>query len=419
MASRRPLSLTSALGLMACASWAGACGASRGDETVSSSVSAITGGRSDASEQAVVALLSAGQVLCSGTVISQRVILTAAHCLQACAPDALEVSVGQVPDFGGEPIAVTEQWVHPLFDPVTHANDIALLVTSEPVPVAVKPMNRVSPGSVVGDAVRIVGFGRTSAGSDAPLSRHAGTSIIADLDDTTLRLRPDPSLPCYGDSGGPVLLDVNGTEQVFGVVSYGNESCTSYAVATRVDAYTSDFLDAFSSVHTVPAGGRCLFSGNCRDGECVAPPDAPSISYCDSACSAPKDCAAPLVCAPAATGSRCRYAEPAPGALGTACTRDIDCNSTLCVHAAGRSASVCTTACFPNDPDPCSEGYACLEDPDVAGASACFPASATPAHAASCSMHDGPRPEGRAELLAISLALSAFVRRIHRSSPVP
>jgi hypothetical protein len=416
MACLRALSRTGGLGLMAAASWIGGCGERPASEPVSSSASAITDGRSDDSERAVVAILSGGQVLCSGTVVAPQIVLTAAHCLDRCTPEQLDVSIGQIP--GGEPTEVTLQWVHPLFDPVTHANDIALLVTSQSLSVAAIPMHHASLGSVVGDAVRIVGFGRTSASSDAPLTRHDGTSIIAAIDATTLRLRSDPSLPCYGDSGGPVLLDVQGVTQVFGIVSYGTENCTSYAVATRVDAYTSAFLDAFSSVHTVPAGGRCLFSGNCSDGECVSPPDASSVSYCDSPCSAPEDCAAPMVCTSVATGSRCRYAEPAPGAFGTTCTADIDCNSSLCARAAGQSASVCTTACFRDDPTTCPAGYDCLSNPEVAGASACFSRPASPA-GASCATHDGPHPDRGTALLTGSLALSALVRRARRFSSMP
>jgi hypothetical protein len=395
-----------------CGALAG-CGATPPSQPYGSSESAIVGGESDTTDDGVVALLDGSQVLCSGTVIAPRVVLTAAHCLYSCGPAALpEVSVGQTPGASRERFTVAEDWIHPLYDPVSHDNDIALLVLTKPVAVPPVPLNREPPGNVVGDAVRVVGFGRTSANVDGSLTRHQGTSVVASIEPTTFRLRPDPSLPCYGDSGGPVLLTVGGLVQIFGVVSFGNEDCTSYAVATSVDAYATDLLDRFALVDAVPAGGRCLFDGNCESGHCIAPPDAPKIAYCDGACSAPTDCPSLMMCERAEVGSRCRYPEPSPGAMGTSCTSATDCNFAVCAHSSAAAASLCTTACFPNDNDACPAGFDCLTNPEVSGAFACFPPASS---GASCAMHGGKTDSADAALLAIA-TLSALSGRRRRKT---
>ena len=37
--------------------------------------------------------------------------------------------------------------------------------------------------------------------------------------------------PCSGDSGGPLIVDVNGQKQVMGVVSFGDANCEIYSVS--------------------------------------------------------------------------------------------------------------------------------------------------------------------------------------------
>src|SRR5262249_20713179 len=62
----------------------------------------------------------------------------------------------------------------------------------------------------------------------------------------------DPSQPCVGDSGGPVLV---GT-RVVAIVSAGDVACASYARASRVSA----FLD-FLSPHAPLEGGCAVATG--------------------------------------------------------------------------------------------------------------------------------------------------------------
>src|SRR5262249_49586682 len=141
--------------------------------------------------------------------------------------------------------------------------------------------------------VRVVGFGRKHWDEDGAWMRRTGRSLLAEVAPTTLTLAPDPSLPCFGDSGGAVIDESRGDRRIVGVVSYGDADCTGHAVATRVDAYTARFLDPFALAGTVAAGGRCLFDDNCANGRCVSPTGPTGSSYCDAPCS-DSSCAAPL-----------------------------------------------------------------------------------------------------------------------------
>jgi hypothetical protein len=393
------------------------CGETPPSEAYGSSLSAITNSEPDTTADSVVALLFDDALTCTGSVIAPEVVLTAAHCLYSPVSAPLPDVVVGWPLAMGQRFSATRQWTHPLFDPVTHANDIALVVTSRPLPVPALSMMRASLGDVRGDAVTLVGFGLVSASSKSLSGRHEGSALVASVAATTLTLHGDPSLPCNGDSGGPVILNVDGSARIVAIISYGDEKCRDYAVATRVDAYATSFLDSFTSAGTVPTGGRCLFDGNCSQGECFAPPDAPLVAYCDAACSATSACEAPLECSKTTSGSRCRYPEPSPGAFGTYCTSASACDSAVCARVAGTQTSWCSAVCFPEDSSPCPAGYACLDNPDVAGAHACYPEEAGSA-AASCAMHSAPTgcSEGGA-LVAVAALL--MVHRRTRRPPSP
>jgi hypothetical protein len=359
-----------ALALLA---WHGlGCGSTgQPEERLGAKRGAVTLGASDATDTAVVALLEDQQVVCTATVVAPQVVLTAAHCLYSGGPLALpDVSLGETPDQAGVRVPTVREWLHPLFDPVTHANDVAVLLTATRLPVATLPILETLPADAEGSDVTVVGFGKTAVTSAATPSRSEGTSRISALAPTTLTLRGDPSLPCEGDSGGPVLLSVSGVPTVAGVVSYGDDACASFAVATRVDVYATTFLDSFASQGGIATGGRCFFDGNCSEGVCVSPSDAPLVTYCDGPCGA--GCASPMQCVTAASGSRCRYPLPSPGALGTTCASSVDCDSALCARASVAALPVCATPCFSDDPSTCPTGYSCEPNPDIPSASACF-----------------------------------------------
>lgn len=202
---------------------------------------------------------------CTGTLISDTVVLTAAHCVDvarynarnpvAMDPDELGIHIGATPTAGlqGDVYATVEVLIHPQYDRRDLYNDIALIRLASPV-VGVDPIPALPTSLGFSRADRLVpmdfvGFGRTwsTDGGDrlhvqVPL-RGLGCAVAgcSDPGDRTTQIsyRQEDGGPCQGDSGGPMLVERNGQLYVGGITSYGDGQCRRYGVSTKVDAFES------------------------------------------------------------------------------------------------------------------------------------------------------------------------------------
>src|SRR5262245_46049435 len=125
-------------------------------ETPARLTSAIVGGSDDDADPGVVALLDHGAVACSGTLVSARAVVTAAHCLLE---PPQTVFFGADPALGGGAVPVADVRPHPDYDEVSGANDIGMLALAgdgPAVPSAVfaGPLD----DSFIGMPLRLVGF---------------------------------------------------------------------------------------------------------------------------------------------------------------------------------------------------------------------------------------------------------------------
>ena len=297
----------------------------------------IVGGTTDDVDIQVVAIAKLGApVLCSGTMVSERVVLTAAHCAVQDDPNAYYVMTGT----RAEPVMeILDARAHPAWLG-TEVNDVAVLLA---VRYQVPPVRL---GTGVPATVRIVGYGETNSALISGYRRE-GTANVTSSTSDALVLGPGPSLPCRGDSGGAVFAP---TGELIGVISRGDVGCTMYAKAARVDANRT-FIDAYISA-TAPGsaalGARCFYDEQCTTDNCFASDD-PLVSYCSQACTRDDECAAGMDC----DERRCIYAGAAPGALGAPCAADAEC-----FHGTCESVGYCTVRCVSADSD-CPEGYTC------------------------------------------------------------
>ena len=227
-----------------------AWGESARAEVVGSVSSAVTSAEPDRGDDAVVALVYAGERAprCTGSLIAEDVVLTAAHCVAKGQPSAVL--------FGGASVPVADAFMHPTYDPQTFADDLAIVRLAFPVPIMPVPLAHMSDKDE-GMTVKVVGYGVVAGGGASAETgvKREGTSKLADLGTHAFRLQAEPSQPCLGDSGGPVfLLGTDGRSYLVGVTSHGDFGCTERAYAVRVGAY-DDFIRPYVARSAGTTGG--------------------------------------------------------------------------------------------------------------------------------------------------------------------
>lgn len=193
----------------------------------------------------VVALKYRGSFYCSGSLINDRYVVTAAHCINGVNHRRVEVELGEhdrsLP-FEAITVRIPVLWwlKHPDFDSKTFNNDIALVRLSREVDYSriIRPVCLPRPGfNYTGSQVSVVGWGRTAEdGPAADLLQQVRVPVLSNSACRELSYRPEEITDnmmcagfsngkidaCQGDSGGPVLLSSkNGKIELIGIVSWG------------------------------------------------------------------------------------------------------------------------------------------------------------------------------------------------------
>ena len=225
---------------------------------------------------------------CGGTIVAERWLLTAAHCLVDAQGrrrplETLEVTAGierlSLAE-GRNHIAVENAIVHPDYDPRSQANDIALLrlgrAWTGPV-VALAPESADDPVGLV----TVAGFGATVEGQSQAIGETRGGDRLGLLSDDLMAAEltvsplaacaaaymalpaetgfaglsvgeanicassPDTRDACQGDSGGPLLVRDGHLLVQVGIVSFGY-GCAEPGFAgvyTRVSAFADWIME--------------------------------------------------------------------------------------------------------------------------------------------------------------------------------
>jgi MYXO-CTERM domain-containing protein len=333
-----------------------ACGPEGGPEPLARESSAIIGGTRDGGHPAVGAVLASQQGgLCTGTLISPHVVVTAAHCNEGGTPDEFILADSI---YSGNAISISKFIRDPGYSANAYgqgvaAHDVALCIlasAASPTPI---PYRRETLDGNAGQAITFVGYGLTNSSDQ----QSAGTKYEVT---TTIGNLPNPDgfwnyggspvkNTCNGDSGGPALMTVNGADQVVGLVSSGDQACAEEGWNTRVDANVA-FLDQYVKQYdpgfvTNPVCGN----GTCDTGETNAtcPGDCPAV--CGNG-----------VCETGETKAGCAVDCDADGTLGLACSASGACPRGQSCYGSDQTVftnDFCSTACA--TAADCPSGFSC------------------------------------------------------------
>ncbi|WII73690.1 trypsin-like serine protease [Bdellovibrio sp. 22V] len=194
--------------------------------------------------------------LCSGTLISESLVLTAAHCVVS---DASYIKVYFSPDMRETPEELTRQATaalpNKLYNPEgsEDINDVAVIRFAGPLPAGFAPAPLLQDFSRIqkGSKVIVAGYGLNWSWGikmGSGVLRTTELKVKQSLYGAS-EIMLDQSVRrgiCSGDSGGPAYVEINGQLHLLGVASRGDSlpipltpDCFILSVFTRVDAQMS------------------------------------------------------------------------------------------------------------------------------------------------------------------------------------
>lgn len=359
------------------------------EDPVLDSESSIVGGQTDTRHAAVAFLqyelvgadgTNKGTFVCSATLVTPTVLLTAAHCVVPPGVASGDRYRNHRAYFGTTPERAKKKELfrakkavaHPSYDPkVLGAYDVATVVLEREVPIRPVKVAR-SFGNLLGQSVTHVGWGASvSNGKDDKGgigTKRAVTLPVTEQQGALLRTGDGTRGICNGDSGGPALLATGDDDVVVGVHSWVDDvdRCAKNGFSARVDRYVDFLADTIASAfvdvraagdEAAPpppsaSGGQCCVDARCYACATKSALDACvglDIDACFAECGQDPSCLVgcadrlgkakhdPSACTPTTTTPKPRD----DGQNGESCSTSVACNDGQCRCGGAKAGVAC------------------------------------------------------------------------------
>lgn len=197
--------------------------------------------------KSVVALVSeieGGAALCTGTILDEQTILTAAHCVDHSPEKMVVVFDTKVKGVAKENLRHADTYLqNPRWAKGgEHAGDIAVVHFTGGLPKSYQPVQLATRGQKLeeGSEVTMVGYGMSNVKKESGggVLRETKTTIVGKKAPDQIATDGHTSSVCFGDSGGPAFSEANGELVQWGVAhSVLNRECNETSLHTDIIPY--------------------------------------------------------------------------------------------------------------------------------------------------------------------------------------